>query len=96
MDPSHAADEPREPVRHRPPRAHQSRQTDCGDGAERLPLLLTIDEVATLLRTTRPAVYAMVARRQLPGVTRLGRRVLCRSDDLLRRCDQNRAPSPKE
>ena len=67
MDPSHAADEPREPVRHRPPRAHQSRQTDCGDGAERLPLLLTIDEVATLLRTTRPAVYAMVARRTVGG-----------------------------
>ena len=96
MDPFQAANEPREPARHRPPRAHQRRQTDCGDGAERLPLLLTVDDVATLLRTTRPAVYAMVARRQLPGVTRLGRRVLFRSDDLLRWCDQNRASSPKE
>ena len=96
MDPLQAANEPREAARRRSRSAHQSRQTARGDGAERLPLLLTVDDVATLLRTTGPAVYAMVARRQLPGVTRLGRRVLFRSDDLLRWFDQNRAPSPKE
>jgi len=61
-----------------------------------LPFLLTADEAATLLRTTRTAVYAMVERRQLPGITRIGRRVLIRSDDLLHWLDQNRAPSPKE
>ena len=61
-----------------------------------MPLLLTVDEVADVLRTTRLAVYAMVARDSIPGVTRLGRRVLFRSDDLLRWLDQNRAPSPKE
>ena len=60
------------------------------------PVLQTVDEVAALLRTSPTAVYAMVARRQLPGVTRLGRRVLFRTDDLLRWLDQNRAPSPKE
>lgn len=60
------------------------------------PLLLTIDEAATLLRTTRKALYAMVARRQLPGVTRIRRRVLVRADDLLDWLDQKRAPSPKE
>ena len=37
----------------------------------------------TLLRTTRRAIYAMVERRQLPGVIRIGRRVLLRADDLL-------------
>ena len=47
------------------------------------PLLMTTGEVAVLLRTTRKAVYAMVDRRQLPGVTRVGRRVLIRSDQLL-------------
>jgi len=47
------------------------------------PVFLTPDEVAALLRTSRKAVYAMVDRRQLPGVTRLGRRVLIRSDQLL-------------
>jgi excisionase family DNA binding protein len=32
-----------------------------------LPILLTIDETAGLLRTTRRAIYAMVERRQLPA-----------------------------
>jgi hypothetical protein len=35
-------------------------------------------------------------RRQLPGVTRIGRRVLFRSADLLDWLDQKRAPSPEE
>jgi excisionase family DNA binding protein len=64
--------------------------------AHSLPLLLTVDEAATLLRTTRTAVYAMASRGQVPGVTRIGRRILFRSDDLLDWLDQNRAPSPKE
>jgi excisionase family DNA binding protein len=61
-----------------------------------LPVLLTADEAAALLRTTRRAVYIMVDRRQIPGVTRIGRRVLFRSDDLLDWLDQKRAPSPEE
>ncbi len=61
-----------------------------------VPVLLTVDEVASMLRTTRTAVYAMVARAQIAGVTRIGRRVLFRSADLLDWLDQNRAPSPKE
>ena len=61
----------------------------------RLPLLLTVDEDASLLRTTRRAIY-IIARHQLPGVTRIGRRVLFRSRDLLDWLDQKRTPSPKE
>ena len=61
-----------------------------------LSLLLTVDEAASLLRTTRRAIYIMLERHQLPGVTRIGRRVLFRSADLLDRLDQKRAPSPKE
>ena len=61
-----------------------------------LPLLLTVAETATLLRTTPKAVYAMVERGALPGVTRLGRRVLVRSTDLLDFLDHNRTPSPQE
>jgi excisionase family DNA binding protein len=61
-----------------------------------VPLFLTVDEAAELLRTTRRAIYAMVERRQLPGVVRLRRRVLFRSDVLLDWLDQKRAPSPKE
>jgi excisionase family DNA binding protein len=67
-----------------------------GVGRRGLPLFLTVDEAAELLRTTRRAVYAMVERRQLPGVVRLRRRVLFRSDVLLDWLDQKRAPSPKE
>jgi excisionase family DNA binding protein len=66
------------------------------DTSNGLPILLTVDDVASILRTTRTAVYAMAARGQLPGLTRIGRRVLIRSADLLRWLDQNRAPSPKE
>ena len=61
-----------------------------------LPVLLTINEAADLLRTTRRAIYAMVERCQLPGVIRIRRRVLLRADDLLHWLDQKRAPSPKE
>ena len=61
-----------------------------------LPVLLTVDEAADMLRTTRRAIYAMIARRQLPGVVRIRRRVLVRADDLLNWLDQKRASSPKE
>jgi len=61
-----------------------------------LPLLLTADEAAALLRTTRKAIYVMASRRQLPGVTHIGRRLLVRRDDLLHWLDQSRAPSLKE
>ena len=60
------------------------------------PVLLTVDEAAGLLRTTRRAIYVMIARRQLPGVVRIRRRVLVRTDDLLQWLDQKRAPSPEE
>ena len=61
-----------------------------------LPVLFTVDEAAHLLRTTRRAIYAMIERRQLPGVIRIRRRVLLRADDLLHWLDQKRAPSSEE
>ena len=61
-----------------------------------LPLLLTADETAEILRTTRAGVYALAARGQLPGVTRIGRRLLVRSAVLVEWLDQKRAPSQQE
>ena len=61
-----------------------------------LPILLTADDAADLLRTTRRAIYAMVERGQLPGVVRVRRRVLLKSDALLHWLDQKSAPSPEE
>jgi excisionase family DNA binding protein len=45
---------------------------------------LTIPETADLLRTSCKAIYCMIARDQLAGVTRIGRRVLVNRDALLR------------
>jgi excisionase family DNA binding protein len=58
-----------------------------------LPMLLTVDDVARLLRTTDRAIYAMIERRQLPGIVRIGRRVLFRTNDLLDWLNQKSAPS---
>lgn len=60
------------------------------------PIFLVPREVAEMLRTSRPAVYAMVERGQLPGVTRIGRRILIRRDALLDWLEQKSARSPKE
>ena len=96
MDETYAKNEPLWTPR-RPPRPTVSRRpSDHSSRTGALPLLLTVDDAAGLLRTTRRAVYAMVERRQLPGVIRLRRRVLFRADVLLDWLDQKRAPSPEE
>lgn len=61
-----------------------------------MPVLLTVAEAADLLRTSSRAIYAMVERHQLPGVVRVRRRVLVRTDVLLDWLNQNRAPSRQE
>ena len=68
---------------------HESRRTP-------LPVLLTVDEAAELLRTTRRAIYAIVERRQLPGVVRIRRRALVCADLLVDWLNQKRVPSPEE
>jgi excisionase family DNA binding protein len=74
----------------------QSRHTHVTSENTSWPVLLTVVEAAALLRTTRRAVYAMVERRQLPGVVRIRRRVLFRAAALLDWVDQKSAPWPKE
>ena len=64
--------------------------------SSRTPDLLTVPETAEILRTTRKGVYAMVGRHQLPGVVRIGRRVLVRRDALVDWLDRKRTPSLEE
>lgn len=66
------------------------------DRSPGIPRLLTADETAACLRTSRKGVYAMAERGLLPGVVKIGRRLLFRSDELIDWLDQKRAPSPKE
>jgi excisionase family DNA binding protein len=76
----------------RVPRERATSESRSPDGGA---VLLSVDEAAWLLRTTRRAVYVMVGRDVLPGVTRIGRRVLFRQEDLIRWLE-SRAPSPAE
>lgn len=46
------------------------------DPEEPPPILMTPDEVATLLRTTRKGIYTAFERGQIPGGVRIGRRLL--------------------
>lgn len=80
-------------IRHEPHRqVDRNRSTEVAFG-ESLPFFLTSDDTAALLRTSRKAVYSMIERGQLPGVTRIGRRVLLRRDDLLEFLRQKSTPS---
>lgn len=63
---------------------------------EDLPALITVDELAALLRTSRKAIYGRVARALLPGVVRDGRRLLFDRDDVLDWIDGMRAPAPQD
>jgi excisionase family DNA binding protein len=59
-------------------------------------MFLTAAEVAGVLRTSPKAIYTMIERGQLPGVRRVGRRVLVKRSDLLDWLDHNCASSPQE
>ena len=77
--------------RMRTKRTEQNKRIDNG-----YSFLMTVAEVADLLRTSPKAIYVMKARGQLPGVKCIGRRLLFRRDVLLGWLDQKDAPSPKE
>ncbi len=46
-------------------------------------VLLTVDEVAELLRTSKRAIYTMNARGQIKGARKIGRRLLFLRDTLM-------------
>jgi excisionase family DNA binding protein len=72
-----------------------TRSSGAASLADLQQYLLTADEAAALLRTTRKAIYARAERGLLPGVIRDGRRLLVHRDALLSWLDQRRAASPE-
>ena len=54
---------------------------------------MAVAEVAVLLRTSAGAIYKMVERGQLPGVIRVGKRLLVERAVLVHWLHQNRTPS---
>ncbi len=62
------------------------------ESVNNLPLLLTVEEAAAVLRLSRKAAYSMIERGQMPGVSRIGRRVRIRSSDLLHFLRQKSMP----
>ena len=66
-------------------------------GRQHVPVpLLKVAEVANLLRTTPRAVYAMAQRHQLPGVIRIGRRLLFDEATMVKWLNEKRVMSPGE
>jgi len=53
------------------------------DGHAPLPTVITVDELAELLRVDRKTIYSLIARSELPGVRRLGRAVRIHRDTVL-------------
>jgi excisionase family DNA binding protein len=95
-----AIDRSRSATSHSPPDGYlavwqlaENRASQGIDRMPRTPVLLTPYEVAELLRTSRKAIYTMIERAQLPGIVRIGRRVLVREDALLDWLRQKSTPS---
>lgn len=57
-----------------------------------LPELLTVEEVAAWLKTSRKAIYAKAERGVIPGATHIGSRLYFFRRDLLRWAEQGRVP----
>ena len=56
------------------PQSGPPREVVAGQGTEsELPVVLTVDEVAALLRGNRKTIYDLVQRRELPGARKVGR-----------------------
>jgi excisionase family DNA binding protein len=53
----------------------ERRRSDDSRPGRALPVVMTVDEAADLLRVDRKTVYESIRRGELPGVVRLGRSI---------------------
>jgi excisionase family DNA binding protein len=60
-------------------------------GGSALPQVLTVEEVADLMRVDRKTAYAAIAEGGVPGVRRIGRCIRVSRDVLLRWLEQGEA-----
>lgn len=65
-----------------------------GDASATAPAVLTVEELAELLRLDRKTVYNAIARKEIPGVLRFGRAIRLSRDAVVQwlRDGQGRAP----
>jgi excisionase family DNA binding protein len=60
-----------------------------------LPPILTVDEVAELLRLDRKSIYAAIRRGEIPGVRRIGRTVRLHRATVLEWLAQGQGRAPR-
>jgi excisionase family DNA binding protein len=60
----------------------------AGKAIDALPQVLTVEEVADLMRVDRKTAYAAIAEGDLPGVRRIGRCIRVSRDVFLRWLEQ--------
>jgi excisionase family DNA binding protein len=58
-------------------------ETPTSEVNQALPEVLTVDEVAELLRVNRKTVYAAIQRREFPGARRIGATIRVSRDAVL-------------
>ena len=71
-----------------------SEPTSCAP--EAMPVFLTVDEAATLLRVNRKTLYEAIRLGQVPGVVRLGKALRVRRDVLVGSSVGQGGPALKE
>ena len=58
--------------------------------------VMTIDELAELLRINRKTAYAMVQRREIPGVRRVGRTLRVHRDTVMKWLSEGQGETAKK
>lgn len=68
---------------------------DATSSPDDLAPVLTVDEVADLLRVDRKSIYEVIRRGELPGVRRLGRSIRVHRDTVLRWIAEGQGRAPR-
>jgi excisionase family DNA binding protein len=69
--------------------------TSLAQATRALPHVLTVDELAALLRLERKAAYAAIRRGEIPGVQRIGRTIRISSHVLMKWLSEGQGRVPR-